>query len=326
MRVRINGTSPFFDELLRYNKCTSLISFSKLSGINYSNLKQYGRGRMSIPHLVFNILVSYHPRKKYWNKRVIFLEDNWGCKKGGIVSAGKRNNKKNMAYVRRFRRILKIKIKLNKQFCEFYGALLGDGCISRYLCSDNKERWSIQLVGNLRSDYKYILYLQKLLLREYNLSSYYYRRRNNSCALTIKNKGLCLDLNKKFGVPIGPKYKKLNISNKVLTLPWGIKKYVLRGLFDTDGIIFARKDENYRSPHISITSKSKPFLRQIMGLLREQGYPAYINGSDVRIRGIKNINKWFEDIGSSNPRNLNKYEYFLKYGYVPNQSAIGPVG
>jgi hypothetical protein len=96
----------------------------------------------------------------------------------------------------------------------------------------------------------------------------------------------------------------------------------MRGLFDTDGCLFARKDEGYRLPHISICSKSKSFREQICKLLREQNYPAYINNINVRIKGIKNVKRWFSDIGSSNKRNLLKYEYFLKHGYLPSKLLV----
>ena len=60
------------------------------------------------------------------------------------------------------------------------------------------------------------------------------------------------------------------------------------------------------------------FLEQIKDMLRGQGYPAYIsNNKDVCVRGIANVKRWFDDIGSSNSRNLLKYEYFLKHGYLP---------
>lgn len=61
-------------------------------------------------------------------------------------------------------------------------------------------------------------------------------------------------------------------------------------------------------------------------MLREEGYPAYITGSDVCVRGIANVKKWFSDIGSSNSRNLKKYEYFLKHGFLPARLLNGPVG
>ena len=228
-----------------------------------------------------------------------------------------------MFHVRQFRKIVKVNIeKPDALFCEFYGMLLGDGCITDYKDNYMKvRRIAIIIVCNKSLDSIYLKNWKKALFHRYSLNAYYYENeKDNSCRLTIRNKDFCLQLHKRFGVPIGYKYEKLKISPALLQQSWNVKKYIIRGLFDTDGILFARKDENYKYPHISITSKSNSFLRQLKRMLRNQGYPAYINGVDIRIKGIKNVKKWFEDIGSSNPRNLKKYEYFLKNGVIPPQS------
>jgi len=105
--------------------------------------------------------------------------------------------------------------------------------------------------------------------------------------------------------------------DKILKLKWEHKKFLLRGLFDSDGSIYAKKSEGYRYPIISIRSKNKKFLEEIYLLLKEHDYPAYFSDWNVSVRGIKNINKWFEDIGSSNLRNTLKYQYFLKHKNLP---------
>lgn len=231
-----------------------------------------------------------------------------------------------MENIRKFRKITKVKIVSNEIFCEFYGLLLGDGCISKYKNDKKVNKFAIFIVCNKKLDSDYLKDWKNKLEKEYSLkSSYYEDKHENYCRLSIYNKDLCLQLNKKYAVPIGLKYRKLKLSSRILKLPWRLKKYVFRGLLDTDGLVFARKDENYRLPHISITSVNPKFLIEMKEILRKRGYPAYINGEDIRIRGIKHFIRWFEDIGSSNPRNLKRYEYFKKYEYLPTQSS-GLVG
>lgn len=320
MRIKLKKQREFFKEILSKEKI-NLIQLSKKLKLNYSNLKQYSRAERTIPEHVFSVLISLSPNSLYWDNNKIILKDNWGLIKGGINAGKSRNIKDKLAYARKFRKIIKVKIILNETFCEFYGMLLGDGCISRFKNEEGFERLQIAIVCNKKLDSEYLKSWREILKREYRLNPYYYEHKEmNFCRLTINNKGFCLDLNNKLDVPIGLKYDKLKISNKILALPWAKKKYVLRGLFDTDGIIFARKDESYKYPHVSITSKSHSFLMQIKNILREQGYPAYINGVDVRVKGIENVRKWFSDIGSSNPRNIKKYKYFLKHGNLPPQS------
>jgi len=324
MRIALNNSKSFFDEILSDQKLT-LRKLSKLTGLNYSNLKGYRRGELTMPEEVFNHLLRFVRNKDVWTSNVKKIDDNWGCIKGGRVSASSCNIDKRMEAVRKFRKVLKVNIKLNKFFCEFYGALLGDGCVTRYENSRENERYLIVFSGNKTLDSDYLKYFKKRLLEEYGLGSYFYQyKHDNICTLTITNKNFALDLHNLYEVPVGLKYDTIKISEPILNLPWNVKKFVLRGLFDTDGCIFARKDEGYRLPHISICSKNKFFREQICNLLREQGYPAYINNINVRIKGIKNVKRWFSDIGSSNSRNMKKYEYFLKHGVLPARLLTGP--
>lgn len=318
----LSNSKKFFDEILN-NENLSLKQFSRKVSLNYSNLKQYRRGEKTMPDTVFNKLIFFSRDKNYWKENKREFNDNWGHVKGGIKSMNGKDKEKKLNHMRSFRKIKKVNIKLNNKFCEFYGALLGDGCISRFNDYEGKERYVIQLTGNLRLDWNYWLYLKNLLIEEYGLYCYYYERENdNTCILSIKNKRLCLELNKKFSMPIGLKYNKLKLPRVILSLPWDIKKFVLRGLFDTDGCIVANKREKYRYPWVVITSKSELFRNQLIRMLKEQNYPAYNTGCDVCVRGIENVKRWFFDIGSSNQRNLRKYEYFLKHGSLPARLGL----
>ncbi|MEK6927161.1 MAG: LAGLIDADG family homing endonuclease [Nanoarchaeota archaeon] len=317
MRIKLNNPKLFVDEILSLQNL-SLKEFSKRMRINYSSLKQTRRGERTFTEEIFNIFINLSPRKEYWNNNKEELDDNWGGVKGGNISAKMLDKYNRAEYARRFRKLVNVNIILNEFFCEFYGALLGDGCISRFEDYEHKKRIVIAFSGNKRLDSEYFKYLASKLKEEYGLGVYFYEVKNkNVCTLVIKNKNFSLNLHNNFGVAIGLKYNSLHISNKVLNLPWNIKKFVLRGLFDTDGCTLANKREKYRYPWVTISSKSEYFRNQIIKMLREQGYPAYNTGSDVCVRGIANVKRWFSDIGSSNSRNILKYEYFLKHGCLP---------
>lgn len=323
MRIKIREQKLFFEEILEYRKGT-LKELSKDLKMNYSTMKKYNRGELTMPLEVFETLINGSPRKEYWLAKTENLENNWGNRKGGKNSVKTGDIRERMKHARKFRKIKKVKITLNEFFCEFYGLLLGDGCISRYKDYEKKERYSIYISGNKKLDSLYLKEMKKRIKEKYGLYAYYYEYKDrNVCVLSIKNKGLCLDLNSQFEVPIGLKYDKLKINKKVLGRPWRIKKFFLRGLFDSDGSIYAKKNEGYRYPIISIRSKNKKFLEEICILLRKQNYPAYFSDWNVSVRGIKNINRWFRDIGSSNQRNILKYEYFLKYKNLPPKVIPG---
>ena len=155
--------------------------------------------------------------------------------------------------------------------------------------------------------------------KEFNLNPYIYcSKKENIRSLIITNRPFFEAL-VKLGFPVGKKGQKLKIPNKILKLPWDIKKYLIRGIFDTDGCIVARKDENYKYPCIIISSHSKPLIKQLYYLLRSKEYPFWItkHKSEIRMRGIKNVKRWMSDIGCSNLRHKYKYEYWLKNKRLP---------
>jgi len=142
------------------------------------------------------------------------------------------------------------------------------------------------------------------------------KNKKNGLDTRITCKALFLAL-AHFGFPIGEKGQKLKIPKQILNKKWDIKKYVIRGLFDTDGYLFAKKHEGYRYPYISITTYSNILLNQVYELLKEQKYPVYKIRNEVNIRGIQNTQRWMNDIGTSNEKHLIKYKYWLKNKILP---------
>ena len=53
-------------------------------------------------------------------------------------------------------------MELNDDLSEFYGILLGDGCISKYK-NDGRIRYAIRIDGNSMTDYYYYKHLQSLI-------------------------------------------------------------------------------------------------------------------------------------------------------------------
>ena len=42
----------------------------------------------------------------------------------------------------------------------------------------------------------------------------------------------------------------------------------------------------------------------------------------MRVQNQKEIKRFFELIGSSNPKNIVRYEHFIKYGYIPLKEEL----
>lgn len=118
-------------------------------------------------------------------------------------------------------------------------------------------------------------------------------------------------------------------------------KSVLRGIFDTDGCFYCKKNygkyhtewskKYHTSPRIKFGLTSKELVRQIGILLnrididykkseRTEGIISEKNCSTVYMLNIwklDSINKWFEKIGSSNPRQITRYKIWKKFGFLP---------
>lgn len=321
MRIKVPQSRLFFDEILK-EKNIKLKALSKIVKINYSSIKKYRRGELLIPEKYFNKLLSLSHRKDFWKNEIYKFEDNWGVIRGGKNAAISDKNNKRIEYARKFIKIKEPNIKLNEFFYEFYGALLGDGCISQFPRKDGGKRIVICIVGNKRLDSEYLLYLQRRLKKEFDISSYFYKSKtNNVSQLVINNKKFALYLTN-FGFPIGLKYGKIQIPK--IDSSWEKQKMVIRGLFDTDGSICAKKREGYKYPQISISSKDSSILNRLNRMLRSKGYPSWVSGQNISLRGAEATKKWFNDIGSSNNRNIFKYKYWLKNKVLPPK--LGLVG
>jgi hypothetical protein len=214
---------------------------------------------------------------------------------------------------------------LDDSIRELFGVCLGDGCLTQFLSGyDNRFRHFVIFTGNLKDDFTYYKdYILPILREKFGIKiSLKERPVYGSVSAYIGNK-MVFDYFKKLGIPIGEKKDKIKIPKQVLDSSLNVKAAVLRGLFDTDGHLFARKDEGYRYPSIKITSASKSFLVQLKGLIREFGLPAYIhmysrmgeiNGGDVLIRGAGNVKIWMALIGTSHLLNKARYIEWLNTG------------
>lgn len=328
-RIELRDPQSFFDSML---KGKSLREFSKEININYSTLKKWRRGCNLIPESQFHKLLRYLKDKSYWLNSVSLKREGWGQAKGGQIAISKLSKKELAKRLEKARSKIqrkpkKIRLVLNKNLCEFYGILMGDGCLSEFKENERIVRKRIIISGHKYLDKQYHEnYIQNLIKDEFNLNSYIYcSKRHNIRSLIITSRPF-FEILVKLGFPIGKKGQRLKIPDKLLKLSWELKKYIIRGIFDTDGCIIARKDENYRYPCIIITSHSKPLINQLYKLQRNKGYPFWIvkNKSEIRMRGIKNVIKWMDDIGSSNKRHRFKYQYWRKNKILPKK-IHGPV-
>ena len=263
-----------------------------------------------IPKGIINYLEVIDKQPENWGrvkggkKTYKILLEKYGVKEiqrrqinGGVNSAKIRNGKP-------------FKLEINDPFfLEFYGILLGDGWIGRYPYK-NKSAHIIGISGHSKLDRKFFIYCQKNIEKLFNRRGYLKEKmKSKSIELQIGHKILLETLNKELGFPIGKKGRGLKINHKILSLKFNKLRYVIRGIFDTDGSFYLDKTPaNNYYPCISIQMKAPILIKQLKDILVEQGFKVlYREKKDmITLKGKIQLKKWMNEIGSSNSKHLDK--------------------
>lgn len=203
------------------------------------------------------------------------------------------------------------------KFAEFYGILLGDGCICKFI-NHNRTHYAIIIDGNSKTDKKYYEYIKKLIFfiikRKVNL---HFRKNCNGIFIRFEAKNFAIFLNKHFNFPFGKK-GKIKINNKFITS--NLIKSVLRGLFDTDGCLYFTKNNSHLRyyPIIEISSHSSNMVSQLKNILTNLGFKVKISfyKDSIKLHGKQNVEKWMEEIGSNNPYKFSKFKIWKKEGHI----------
>ena len=197
--------------------------------------------------------------------------------------------------------------EFSEDLAEFIGIILGDGCI-------NKNQVGISL--NSKDDKEYALYIVKLVekLFKYEPSSKVIR----NCVILILISRVNIV---NFLCTIGM-YKGDKVRQQVEVPQWikdnqNYRKSCVRGLMDTDGCIYVDKhfirNKLYKHLGLNFTNRSIPLLNFTKQVMIEQGFhPTISSPKAVVLRREEEIISYMEEIGSSNPKILNKFEVFIQ--------------
>ena len=207
-------------------------------------------------------------------------------------------------------------IVLNKEICEYAGALIGDGYLGIYGKKHNAH--TIGLSGNQKLDEDYYKnYLIPLIKRNFNFVNplLIYRKDENTIVLKIHSKRLLNFLTNKLNFTLGKKAYNIKIP-KVILKNKEFLYATIKGIFDTDGCVFFDKRKIYKKPYPRITLQiaSVPLLEQLEKILSKE-FKLYIskrgnNKNYLEIYGEQQLYKWIKIIGFSNKRHLDKIKKY----------------
>ena len=211
-------------------------------------------------------------------------------------------------------------VNIIPELAEFIGIMVGDGNITDYR---RRGDYCFSIAGNSNLDYEYLTnhvrpIIKKLFGKE---PKFRQRKDQNTIYLYMRSKAVILYL-EELGLNIGAK-RGLKIPEFIRDDDKRMDAF-LRGFVDTDGHISLKKrnKNNVDYPVMGLTSKDAEFMKEVANYLESKGFTFWFgrdSGVDKRtnkeytkfridLSGRKNLKKWREEIGFSNPRNISKYE------------------
>ena len=202
--------------------------------------------------------------------------------------------------------------KYSKELAEFLGILYGDGYMNKY----KDYHYLIEIAGHSEKDFDYHdNYLKKLIEMLFNIKpNFRLRKKQKTLYTQINSKDIFLFL-ESAGMIRGKK--------KILIIPFWIKnnleysKAFIKGLYDTDGSLILRKRGQNS---ISLGLKDKELIFDVKSFLEGLGYFVCYHKEKrydkrgfestnykIRINRKKLIKRFIEEIGSSNPYKLGRF-------------------
>jgi hypothetical protein len=193
----------------------------------------------------------------------------------------------------------------SEALAEFVGILLGDGGISEH---------QITVTLNRVTDKEYLGFVYKLIEDLFQIPvGSYSDKRSLACRVVISRTALVTYLVDMIGLSRGNKIRQQ------ADIPRWIKENrqysiaCVRGLIDTDGCAilhqYFSKGKKYCYKKVGFTSHSYPLLKSVSDILStlEIKHRIMKNEWDIRIETKKDVEKYFQVVGTSNPKHLKRY-------------------
>lgn len=193
------------------------------------------------------------------------------------------------------------------ELAELIGVILGDGGLS--------GNHQLTVSFNNKTDKEYSVFLGRMLRKLFPIDYHIHPRKNCNGADIVVNSLNLVGFLLKQGLVAGNK-----VRNQVGIPGWiyekiEYQKACLRGLIDTDGSFYCHRynsnGKNYKYLKLCFASRSKPLLNSVMRILRKFDFDVYMHSDQVFIYSISGIKKYFEEIGTHNPKHSDKITKFF---------------
>ncbi|MFH1473873.1 MAG: LAGLIDADG family homing endonuclease [Candidatus Aenigmatarchaeota archaeon] len=201
---------------------------------------------------------------------------------------------------------------VDSKLATLYGIMLGDGCLS-----NSCNKYFISISGSFYDDEPFFNKVVIPIFSKIRGKQTKYRKRpkQGKIEINISDKKMFLYL-KSLGFPVGRKLDRIFIPK--IFYEKGLVKFVISGVFATDGSLVITNNNGIPYPRLEITSKCLRFLNQIKNFLMENKMKGNVyrnnrkNGLIYRLEfpGKNNLEKFIELIGFINPKHVSKHNTF----------------
>jgi len=200
----------------------------------------------------------------------------------------------------------------DESFAEFMGILFGDGCI--------RNSWQVGISFNQHGDQPYAAFLMQLITALFGLEATCCIR-PSSADLIISSTTL-VDMLLEQGFPAGSKCETLSMVPHWIQEDRRLRVACLRGLMDTDGCVFQHRyhvnGKPYAYAKLGFASAVPCLTEFVAESLQQLGLPAYVRqgGQRVFVYSQVAVVRYFETVGTHNPRYRQRFEAYTKQKYL----------
>lgn len=204
---------------------------------------------------------------------------------------------------------------------EFIGILIGDGSVTSH---------QVTITLHRVDDREYLQFVRDLCRRLFDIEASLTCRRDSSVCNVVISRVRLISFLTSMGLPIGSKVRyQVEIPTWIVSDPQYVVR-CLRGLFDTDGCLYIDrhhyKDQTYYHSAMAFTNRSLPVLNFFKNTLEQLGFhPTQKTPYCIFLRRNGEIIRYFQAVGSSNPKHLNKLQRFLERKGSRRTLTIGGV-
>lgn len=185
----------------------------------------------------------------------------------------------------------------SKELAEFIGIMCGDGHIS-------KTQVTIHL-GN--KEQGYVEYIKFLFKNLFSQELKYYNDKNGYFTLYIGYIELIKFL-KKMGLVNNKVKDQVSVPKWIFKNPNFMREFT-KGFFDTDGSVYKLRWGN----QVSFCNRSLKLLKDTRRILKKLGFsPSRISLYNMYLTRKKDLVRFYQEIGSNNPKKAKRFEVFLK--------------